>query len=60
MANEKLYKELLKIANEELRIGREDLENHNSDSEDFLEVSIWGLKAALVKAYELGKQEAKG
>lgn len=36
--------------------GREDLETHYSDREDFLEVSVWELKSVLVAAYNLGKQ----
>ncbi|WP_436231477.1 DUF6900 domain-containing protein [Arcanobacterium phocae] len=27
-----------------------------SDSEDFIEVSVWGLKAMLEDAYNLGQQ----
>ncbi len=34
---------------------REDLERHFSDEEDFLDISVWELKAALEAAYELGK-----
>ena len=50
--------EIVKIAREGF-IGMEnrtDLEQHFSDDEDFFEVSVWELKAALEKAYELGKQ----
>lgn len=36
--------------------GRGDLEQHWSDDEDFFETSIWSLKEALEKAYELGMQ----
>lgn len=35
--------------------GRGDLEAHGNDSEDFIEISVWTLEEALVKAYELGK-----
>lgn len=35
---------------------RGDLEVRHNDSEDFLEVSVWGLKAMLEDAYKLGKQ----
>lgn len=38
--------------------GRSDLEEHGSDSEDFIEVSVWTLKEALLAVYELGKQNA--
>ena len=33
---------------------RGDLETRRSDSEDFIEVSVWSLKAALEEAYEAG------
>ena len=45
---------LEKIAGEQLSI--ETLETRNSDSLDFHEVSVWGIKEALKKAYEAGKQ----
>ena len=35
--------------------GRKNLESQGNDSEDFIEISVWTLKEALVKAYELGK-----
>ena len=35
---------------------RSDLEHHFIDEEDFFEISVWGLKDALVAAYELGKK----
>ena len=35
---------------------RGDLETRDNDSEDFLEVSVWSIKAALEAAYELGKE----
>ncbi|MCW6681304.1 hypothetical protein NHG29_00215 [Aerococcaceae bacterium NML160702] len=38
---------------------RGDLEKRNSDSEDFLDISVWGLKAMLQEAYELGKQHGQ-
>ena len=38
--------------------GRGDLERHWSDEADFFETSVWSLKEALEKAYELGKQDA--
>lgn len=48
---------LVKIAAENISAleGRGDLESRNNDSEDFFETSVWSLKAALVAAYELGK-----
>lgn len=33
---------------------RGELETRNSDREDFLEVSVWALEAALKEAYEVG------
>ena len=38
---------------------REDFEPQNSDSLDFIEVSIWGIEKALTAAYLLGKARAK-
>ena len=34
---------------------RGDLETRNSDSEDFIEISVWNLKEMLLEAYEKGK-----
>ena len=49
-------KTLEKIAKEILSI--ETLETRNSDSLDFYEVSVWGIKEALEAAYKAG-QESK-
>lgn len=35
---------------------RGDLEKRNTDSEDFLDISVWSLKEMLREAYELGMQ----
>ena len=35
---------------------RGDLKERGSDSEDFLELSVWSLKAMLEEAYQLGRQ----
>ena len=35
---------------------RGDLETRNNDNEDFIEISVWNLKAMLQEAYEAGKQ----
>ncbi|MGX7140013.1 DUF6900 domain-containing protein [Facklamia languida] len=35
---------------------RGDLEKRNTDSEDFIELSVWSLKAMLKAAYEAGQQ----
>lgn len=35
---------------------RGDLETRHNDTEDFLDISVWGLKAMLEEAYNLGKQ----
>ena len=37
----------------------ETLETRNSDRMDFHEVSVWGVKSALIAAYEAGQQVAK-
>ena len=43
---------LTKIANDILDI--ETLDSKNSDSEDFHELSVWRIKAALEKAFAAG------
>ena len=40
-------------------LGIETLETRNSDSLDFHEVSVWGLKEALMQAYTMGKNSKK-
>lgn len=53
-----LDKKLYEIAAKHL-IGvaeRGDLETHHSDREDFFEVSVWDLEAALNDAYEAGRK----
>lgn len=54
-------KKLVKIAQENIpgMEGRADLEAQNLDELDFLDVSVWCLKDALVAAYELGKATGK-
>ena len=54
-------KELPKIAKKHLvdMEWRDDLATHLTDSEDFLDVAIWELRAALEAAYELGRADAK-
>ena len=37
----------------------ETLETRNSDRLDFHEVSAWGVKSALMAAYEAGRQAAQ-
>lgn len=46
------------IAQQHLRI--ETLTERKSDSLDFHDVSVWGIKAALEAAYEAGKKARKG
>lgn len=46
--------QLTEIANEHLSI--ETLDERKSDSLDFHDVSVWGVKAALEAAFEAGKQ----
>lgn len=48
---------LTKIALDHLFI--ETLVTRNSDRLDFHEVSVWGVKSALMAAYEAGKQATK-
>lgn len=36
---------------------RGDLEERGNDSEDFIEVPVWGIKKAMEEAYLLGKEE---
>lgn len=36
---------------------RGSLETRNNDHEDFFEVSVWSLKAALEEAYKAGLKE---
>ena len=36
---------------------RGSLNTRDNDQEDFFEVSVWGLKDALVEAYNAGKKE---
>lgn len=54
---EKQTSELLRVARETILAleGRTDLERRFSDEEDFLDVAVWELKAALTAAFELGK-----
>ena len=35
---------------------RGHLEELHNDSDDFIQVPVWGLEAALLAAYELGKK----
>jgi hypothetical protein len=52
-----LDQQLQQIALDHLFI--ETLETRNSDRLDFHEVSVWGVKSALMAAYEAGRQTAK-
>lgn len=38
---------------------RGDLEKRSSDSDDFLDLAVWGLKEMLIEAYEMGKNARK-
>ena len=55
--NKKTEKQLEKIAKEHLSI--ETLKTRMSDSLDFHDVSVWGVKEALKLAFELGKAEGE-
>ena len=50
-------KSIVKIAKENIPSlnNRSDLEPQNSDALDFIDVSVWCLKDALIAAYEAGK-----
>ncbi|MDT3768174.1 hypothetical protein QS713_08890 [Gleimia hominis] len=56
--NKKTAAQLLEIAKKHsFEVAtRGDLERRMWDDEDFLEVSVWGLKVMLEDAYKLGKQ----
>ena len=56
-AAQTLEQQLQQIALDHLFI--ETLETRNSDRMDFHEVSVWGVKSALMAAYEAGRQAAK-
>lgn len=49
-----IEKKLEKIAKDVLFV--ETLETRNSDGLDFYDISVWGLKEALLQAYKLGQQ----
>ena len=59
--NKKLQRKLEKIAMENSYAieQRGDLETRESDSEDFLDISVWSLREMLKQAYELGKQDGQ-
>lgn len=57
-ATEKKLLEIAKANSAEIEI-RGDLERRYSDSEDFVEVSVWGIEEMLKAAYELGRAAAK-
>lgn len=54
-------KRLLEIAkrNSHAVRGRGDLEARYSDSEDFIDVSVWSLQDILEEAYRLGLSDGK-
>lgn len=54
---EKLNALLTEIAKEELFV--ETLEKCWSDNLDFYDVSVWGIKRALERAYEAGQKSVK-
>lgn len=57
LQQEKLNALLTEIAKEELFV--ETLEKRWSDNLDFYDVSVWGIKRALERAYEAGRQSVK-
>ncbi len=56
-AAQTLDQQIQQIALDHLFI--ETLETRNSDRMDFHEVSVWGVKSALMAAYEAGRQAAQ-
>jgi hypothetical protein len=52
--NRFLHKKLADIARKHLHI--ETLDTRGSDRLDFHDVSVWGVKAALQAAYDLGRK----
>lgn len=54
---EKLNALLTAIVQEELLV--DTLETRMSDNHDFYDVSVWGIKRALERAYEAGQQSVK-
>ena len=56
-AAQTLDQQMQQIALDHLFI--ETLETRHSDRMDFHEVSVWGVKSAMMAAYEAGRQAAK-
>lgn len=58
---EMLKAQLLEIAAQNMAAVefRGHLESLGNDSDDFIEVPVWGIEAALLQAYELGVKAAK-
>lgn len=56
-AAQTLDQQMQQIALDHLFI--ETLETRNSDWMDFHEVSVWGVRSALMAAYEAGRQAAQ-
>ena len=54
--SKKLEPLLTSIARKHL--GIESLKTRNRDSLDFHDVAVWGVRAALLEAYEAGKEGA--
>lgn len=56
--NKTTERELLKIAKRYSASveQRGDLKARNNDSEDFLDISVWGLEQMLQQAYKLGRE----
>lgn len=58
MKKEQLEKQLLNIAmkNSTSMEYRKSFQKKNNDSDDFVEMAIWNLKAMLEDAYRLGQE----
>ena len=57
MLSKTIDKKIEKIAKDQFFI--ETLETRNSDQLDFYDISVWSIKKALERAYELGKKDKK-
>lgn len=57
--SKKAQRKVLEVAKKHVYSVKErgDLETRYHDAEDFIDISVWCLKAALEEAYELGLKE---
>ena len=55
--SKKMWQQLSPIAKK--HFDAETLETRNSDSHDFYEVAVWGIRDALIAAYMVGHQQGR-